>query len=53
MSAQAASESRLCGARSGVVYALLLGLGVLDAAGYSLIAPVLPCSPTAPRPVPQ
>ncbi|WP_329362875.1 MFS transporter [Streptomyces sp. NBC_01483] len=25
-----------------MVYALLLGLGVLDAAGYSLIAPVLP-----------
>ncbi|WP_406197950.1 MFS transporter [Streptomyces sp. NBC_01017] len=28
--------------RSGAVYALLLGLGALDAAGYSLIAPVLP-----------
>ncbi|MEJ8670876.1 MFS transporter [Streptomyces sp. MS1.AVA.1] len=28
--------------RSGAVYALLLGLGALDAAGYSLIAPALP-----------
>ncbi|KQW17880.1 MFS transporter [Streptomyces sp. Root369] len=28
--------------RSGAVYVLLLGLGALDAAGYSLIAPVLP-----------
>lgn len=28
--------------RSGMTYALLLGLGALDAAGYSLIAPVLP-----------
>ncbi|MEU8849506.1 MFS transporter [Streptomyces sp. NPDC048564] len=28
--------------RSGAVYALLLGLGALDAGGYSLIAPVLP-----------
>ncbi|WP_405863857.1 MFS transporter [Streptomyces sp. NBC_00005] len=28
--------------RSGEVYVLLLGLGALDAAGYSVIAPVLP-----------
>ncbi|WP_351236820.1 hypothetical protein [Streptomyces sp. NPDC002133] len=38
----AASEGPLSGARSSAVYALLLGLGVLDAAGYSPIAPVLP-----------
>ena len=28
--------------RSAAIYALLLALGALDAAGYSLIAPVLP-----------
>ncbi|MFF3327448.1 MFS transporter [Streptomyces sp. NPDC002889] len=38
----AAPEGQLSGSRSKAVYALLLGLGVLDAAGYSLIAPVLP-----------
>ncbi|MEW2632570.1 MFS transporter [Streptomyces sp. NPDC048389] len=42
MSSRPASEGRLSGARSGAVYVLLLALGALDAAGYSLIAPVLP-----------
>ncbi|MFI6549479.1 MFS transporter [Streptomyces prunicolor] len=46
MSATAMAEGPapepLAGRRSTAVYAVLLGLGVLDAAGYSLIAPVLP-----------
>lgn len=42
MSRTAAPPHELPGSRSGATYALLLGLGALDAAGYSLIAPVLP-----------
>jgi len=38
----AAGQAERAPMRSGAVYALLLGLGALDAAGYSLIAPVLP-----------
>ncbi|MCX4510697.1 MFS transporter [Streptomyces sp. NBC_01619] len=42
MKAPAAPQGQLSGTRSSAVYALLLTLGVLDASGYSLIAPVLP-----------
>jgi MFS family permease len=42
MSARAASSDRVPVIHSGAVYAMLLGLGALDAAGYAVIAPVLP-----------
>jgi MFS family permease len=42
MNSPPASGQQLSGARSRAVYVLLLALGALDAAGYSVIAPVLP-----------
>ncbi|WP_328430229.1 MFS transporter [Streptomyces sp. NBC_00443] len=40
--AEGSATAPLAGRRSAAVYVVLLGLGALDAAGYSLIAPVLP-----------